>query len=226
MWDGSSEDFAQPDTVTLYPPPGYLITGVSGCTAVNGVGPPLTCDLSVPDGTNPLTVTFSLEPVSILTVNLAGPLEPGCQPATCLGPTYDNDAVDGATVTVTPTGTTPGVPSSCQVEGGDPGGNASGQDASCTLALAPGTYSVAMPSTVNTPDSEVNIALAYLTGQNPQTADVGPRRRTGPSIFPAPMSRRSRWTWPAPRSQLNRGWRVAPLPWAPSTTTTQWTGRR
>ena len=141
MWDGSGENFSHPDAVTLYPPAGYLVTAVSGCAAVGGGGPQLTCDLTVPDGSNPLTVTFGLEPVSLLTVNLAGPLEPGCAPTTCLGPTYDNDAVDGATVTATPTGATPGAPTSCQVEGGSPGDATSGLDASCTLELLPGTYS-------------------------------------------------------------------------------------
>ena len=174
MWDGSGENFSHPDAVTLYPPAGYLVTAVSGCTAVGGGGPQLTCDLTVPDGSNPLTVTFGLEPVSLLTVNLAGPLEPGCAPTTCLGPTYDNDAVDGATVTATPTGATPGVPTSCQVEGGSPGDAISGLDASCTLELSPGTYAVAMPSTIGTPDSEVDIALAYITGQDPQTVTLGP----------------------------------------------------
>ena len=174
MWDGSGENFSHPDAVTLYPPAGYLVTAVSGCAAVGGGGPQLTCDLTVPDGSNPLTVTFGLEPLSLLTVNLAGPLEPGCAPTTCLGPTYDNDAVDGATVTATPTGATPGVPTSCQVEGGSPGDATSGLDASCTLELLPGTYSVAMPSTIGTPDSEVDIALAYITGQDPQTVTLGP----------------------------------------------------
>jgi hypothetical protein len=177
MWDGSDESFTHPDTLALYPPPGYLVAGVSGCTPVNIGGLPLTCGLTVPDGSNPLTVTFGLEPVSVLTVNLAGPLEPVCEPTTCLGPTYDNDAVDGATVTATPAGATPGGPSSCQVEGGIPGGTtsgASGQDASCTLALPPGTYSVAMPSTINTPDSEVNIGLAYITGEDPQPVTLAP----------------------------------------------------
>ena len=127
-----------------------------------------------PDGSNPLTVSFSLEAVSILTVDLAGPLEPGCQPTTCLGPTYDNDAVDGATVTATPTGATPGGPSTCQVEGGSPGDTTTGQDASCTMALLPGTYSVATPSTVDTPDSEVDIDVAYITGADPQTVTLAP----------------------------------------------------
>ncbi len=190
MWDGSGENFSQPDAVTLYPPPGYLVTAVSGCTAVGAGGPQLTCDVTVPDGSDPLTVTFGLQPVSLLTVNLAGPLEPGCTPTTCFGPTYDNDAVDGATVTATPTGATPGRPTSCQVEGGSPGDATSGLDASCTLELSPGTYSVAMPSTVETPDSEVDVAFAYITGEDPQTVALG-RGQTRPSILPVPTSRRS-----------------------------------
>lgn len=168
MWDGSDEDFSSPDTVTLYPPPGYVVTGVSGCAPVAGTAPAQTCHLPVPDGSNPLTVTFGLEPVSLLTVDLAGPLEPGCDPLTCLGPTYDGDAVDGVTVTVAPTGTTTGAPSSCQVKGGSPGDTSTGQDATCTLALVPGTYSVSLPSSISTPDSEVDIASAYVTGQDPQ----------------------------------------------------------
>jgi hypothetical protein len=172
MWDGSDEDFSSPDTVTLYPPPGYVVTGVSGCAPVAGPAPAQTCHLTVPDGSNPLTVTFGLEPVSLLTVNLAGPLEPGCDPLTCLGPTYDDDAVDGVTVTVAPTGTTTGAPGSCQVEGGSPGDTSSGQDATCTLALVPGTYSVSLPSSISTPDSEVDIASAYVTGQDPQAVTL------------------------------------------------------
>jgi hypothetical protein len=168
MWDGTDESFSSPDTLTLYPPPGYVVTGVSGCAPISGTAPAQACNLTVPDGSDPLTVTFGLEAVGLLTVNLAGPLEPGCDPTTCLGPTYDNDAVDGATVTVTPTGTTTGGPSSCEVEGGSPGATSTDQDATCTLALGPGTYSVSMPSTISTPDSEVDIAFAYVTGQDPQ----------------------------------------------------------
>lgn len=175
MWDGSAEDFSSPDTVALYPPPGYVVTQVAGCTPV--AGPTVTCALAVPDGSKPLTVSFGLQPLAAMTVDLAGPLEPNCGPVTCSGPTYDDDAVDGAVVTATPTGTTPGPPSSCQLEGGLPGGTSgagAGQDASCTLTLFAGTYSVAVPSTISTPNSEVDIALAYVTGANPQLVTLAP----------------------------------------------------
>ncbi len=177
MWDGAAEGFSSPDTVSLYPPTGYVVTQVAGCAPVRGAGPALTCALTVPDGSKPLTVSFGLEPVASLTVDLGGPLEPNCGSVTCSGPTYDNDAVDGAVVTATPTGSTPGPPSSCQVEGGSPGGTSgigAGQDASCTLTVVAGTYSVSMPSTISTPDSEVDIALAYVTGANPQPVTLGP----------------------------------------------------
>ncbi len=183
MWDGSQEDFSSPDTVTLYPPPGYAVTSVSGCTGVTGTDPALTCDLTVPDGSSPLAVVFGLEPVALLTVSLAGPLEPS-QPSAVLGEpssggtVYDNDAVDGTTVTVSPIGTPNGgaaaEPSTCRVQGGSPGGTGAGVDASCTLALAPGTYSVSLPATISTPESEVDIALAYVTGENPQPVTLGP----------------------------------------------------
>jgi len=187
MWDGSDESFSVPDVVTLYPPPGYSVTAAAGCAPVTGTGPGFSCALTVPDGSPPLTVSFGLEDLAELTVTLAGPLEPDCNPLACSGPTYDNDAVDGAVVTASPTGATPGQPASCQVEGGSPGGTSAagagqpgggqpgaGQSASCTLALVPGTYSVSMPATISTPDSEVDIALAYLTGPNPQVVTLSP----------------------------------------------------
>ena len=42
------------------------------------------------------------------------------------------------------------------------------------MALIPGTYSVATPSTVDTPDSEVDIDVAYITGADPQTVTLAP----------------------------------------------------
>jgi Bacterial Ig domain len=177
MWDGSNERFSAPDTLIVYPPPGYAVTAAAGCAPVAGTGPGFACTLAVPDGSNPLTVGFGLEALAQLTVALAGPLEPDCDPVSCSGATYDNDAVDGATVTASPTCGTPGQPATCEVEGGSPGGASgagAGQSATCTLALVAGTYSVSMPSTISTPDSEVDIAFAYVTGPNPQGVTLTP----------------------------------------------------
>ena len=51
---------------------------------------------------------------------------------------------------------------------------ASGLHASCTLELSPGTYAVAMPSTIGTPDSEVDIALRVHHRPGPPNRNVGP----------------------------------------------------
>ena len=90
-----------------------------------------------------------------------------------VGTVYDNDAVDGTTVTVTPTGGTAGSPASCQVEGGDPGDNVDfGEPATCDVGVLPGTYTVSVPSTIETPYSEVGIPVAYVSGAANQTVTV------------------------------------------------------
>ncbi len=82
MWDGSAESFTSPDTVTLYPPPGYTVTDVTGCTSgsLTASAPAAVCNLQPADGSNPLTVTVDLEPYPQLTVNLAGPWSPAARP--------------------------------------------------------------------------------------------------------------------------------------------------
>ena len=53
---------------------------------------------------------------------------------------YDNDAVAGTTVTVTPSGSTAGTTQTCQVQGGYPGDNVDyGQPSSCIVGELPGT---------------------------------------------------------------------------------------
>ena len=137
-------------------------------------------------------MVVDLEPYPVLTVTLAGPLEPSCDSTTCVsgvseGPVYDDDAVDGTTVTVTPVGSTPGPAANCQVEGGTPApdGVGQGQDASCSLTLLPGAYSVSAPSTVSTTNSEVDIPLAYVTGTNPQSVTLPPGQTAGVSFASA-----------------------------------------
>ncbi len=147
--------------------------------------------LAYPSGADPQSVAltpgqdavvnFASAYQPTLTINLAGPLEPAaaqadCPPSTCSseGPLYDDDAVDGTTATVTPTGSTAGAPQTCQLDGGYPGDNVSyGQDATCNVNVAPGTYTVSLPSTIETPYSEVSIPVAYVTGENPQSVTVG-----------------------------------------------------
>ncbi|HXW79714.1 MAG TPA: Ig-like domain-containing protein [Acidimicrobiales bacterium] len=194
MWDGAAEDFAVPDSVELFAPPGYSITDVSGCSTapVSATGSAVICGLEPVDGSSPLTVTVDLEPYPVLTITLAGPLEPSCSSTTCLsgdpeGPVYDDDAVDGTAVTVTPVGSTQGQVASCHVDGGSPAaqGVGAGQAASCSLTLLPGTYSVAAPSTISTPNSEVDIPTAYLTGADPQTVTIAPGQSAGVSFSTA-----------------------------------------
>ena len=64
MWD--------PDTITLTPPPGYTITGVSGCTSVTGPSGAPVCDLTPADWSSPLAITFQLAPPASLSVNVSG----------------------------------------------------------------------------------------------------------------------------------------------------------
>jgi hypothetical protein len=64
MWD--------PDAITLTPPPGYTITGVSGCDSVAGPSNAPVCNLTPADWSNPLTITFQLAPPASLTVDVSG----------------------------------------------------------------------------------------------------------------------------------------------------------
>src|SRR5262249_46393004 len=133
MWDGDAEGFTDPDAVTLFPPPGYSVTGVSGCAAGSGVAPGFLCQLAPVDFSSPLTVTFDLEPYPVLNVTFAGRAEPACAQSFCAsdGPFYDDDAVDGTTASVRPLGATaadlgPVAGASCQVQGGEAGGSPAG----------------------------------------------------------------------------------------------------
>ncbi len=173
MWDGSAEDFAGPDVVSVYPPAGYVVTGVSGCSS-SGTVPGSICDISPADWSQPLAITFDLAADPVVTVDVAGPLEP-CRPPGCAAgqsQPYDNDAVDVTTVTVTPTGPSEGSPLACQVAGGVAGVAGSGQPASCSVSVPPGTYTVSLPASISTPGSEVGIPSAYPTGAGAQTVVV------------------------------------------------------
>jgi len=130
--------------------------------------------VSVTAGQSPeVTFTTGYEPT--VNVEMAGPLEPGCSAANCPASElmYDNDAVDGVTVTVSPAEGTIGQPQTCQLSGGYPGDNSDyGQDAYCDVNVAPGTYTVTVPGTVPTPDSEVGIPFAYVSGSASQSVTV------------------------------------------------------
>ena len=147
-------------------------------------------------------VNFTSRYQPTITVNLAGPLEPsgpGSEPGapSAEGAIYDNDAVDGTTVTITPASGTGGSAVTCQVDGGYPGDNVDyGEPASCNVNVPPGTYSVSVPSTIQTPYSEVGIPVAFVSGTNPQTVDVQVET-TRTSISPAPTSPPLPSTWPA-----------------------------
>ena len=178
MWDGAGEDFAGPDVVTMYPPAGYVLTGVTGCTAVTGDAAGPVCDLAPADWSQPLGVTFDLAPEAVVTVDVAGPAEP-CPPGDACSPAssvYDNAALDQeATAAITPTGGSAGSPLTCSLAGGTSGSTANGQAASCSVSVPPGTYTVSLPASITTPDSPVGVPLAYVTGADPQalTAAAG-----------------------------------------------------
>lgn len=175
MWDGTEEGFTGSDVVSLSPPPGYTVTGVSGCSAVTGAPGAPACALSPPDWSAPLSVVFDVAANPVLTVNVTGPAEP-CNPLYCQGDQdifYDNDQLNGISVTITPTGSTPGSPATCVLENGAVGYAAFlGQPSYCTVDLPPGTYDVSLPPTIPTPDSEVGIPLAYPVGTNPEPVSL------------------------------------------------------
>ena len=176
MWDGTTEDFASPDSVVLTPPSGYAVTAVSGCSSQGGTAVSLVCDLEPADWSAPIAVTFDVVPDPVVNIALTGPAEP-CNPEVCYpgeATVYDNDAVNGTTATITPTGGTPGSPVTCTVEDGQPGDDVNyGQEAFCSVSVPPGTYSVSLPKTIDTSQtSEVGIPLAFVTSADPQALTV------------------------------------------------------
>ncbi len=182
---GDNVDYGAPASCDVGVLPGTYTVSVPSTieTPYSEVGIPLayvsgaaTQTVTVTVG-NDQEVNFSTVYEPTITVNLDGPLEPACVVAKCATQdlVYDNDAVAGTTVTVSPTGASSGATQTCQVQGGYPGDNADyGQPSSCIVGEAPGNYAVSLPSTIETPYSEVGIPLAYVTGQNPQSVTLSP----------------------------------------------------
>ncbi|HET9060553.1 MAG TPA: Ig-like domain-containing protein, partial [Acidimicrobiales bacterium] len=134
---------------------------------------PASQDVQLVAGSTRL-VQFSTSGPPQVQVQVTGPAEPACAYGSCsTGATiYDNDVVDGVTVTATPVDGTQGSVQTCQLGQGYPGDATSGQPASCLLNVAVGTYAVSLPVSFATPGSEVGIATAYVSGTSSQTVTV------------------------------------------------------
>ena len=129
---------------------------------------------------NDQDVSFSTVYEPTITVNLDGPLEPGCVVTKC--PTqemvYDNDAVAGTTVTVTPSEGTSGAAQTCQARRWLPGRQRRLRPAlfvHCWRTSWAPTAS-RFPRRSRPPIARLSIPVAYVTGQNPQSVTLSPGR--------------------------------------------------
>jgi hypothetical protein len=116
-------------------------------------------------------VSFSTANEPTLTVKVGGPEAPG------EGPTgwWDNELVNGAVVTVTPTGDTQGEAHKCPVEGGEETITTllrAGKQASCHVTVPPGTYDVSVPSVIAVNPGTSGERRIYATSENPQPIEL------------------------------------------------------
>jgi hypothetical protein len=152
MWD--------PDTVSLTPPLGYTITGVTGCGSVTGPADAPVCDLTPADWSNPLTITFQLLPLPSLVALVSGTNVSG-------------GISDGSTVTLTPDGVSEPSwwaasdqgtwPPTCTTT------TAVGDDSGCAFDVLPtGSFSVGID--LSTAGATATYPL-YAVGTDSQQAD-------------------------------------------------------
>jgi hypothetical protein len=156
------------DTIALTAPTGYSITGVKGCHSESGSPEAPVCHVLLEEFSEPNTITYELKPWPKLTVKVGGPEAPGGG-----GPTgmWYNELVDGAVVTVSPTGDTPGEPVLCTLKGGEETSTTlliAGKQASCQVTVPPGTYDVSVPSVIAVNPGKSDESHIFVTSENPQ----------------------------------------------------------
>ena len=182
VYPGDNVDYGQPSSCIVGEPPGTY--SVSLPSTIQTPDSEVDIALAYVTGQNPQSVTLSPgENVSVnftsgyaptITITVAGPAEPSCGTGVCPpgGKVYDDDAVDGTTATVKPTGGTSGPTLTCQVEGGEPDGTAaSRQEASCNVGVSPGTYKVSVPARF-APSPDYGWGYIDVKGADPQPVTV------------------------------------------------------